>query len=377
MENKKDEIINEKLFSQSLIPNSSFLIKKEIPFELSDYVLEKYFREIGERQGWLPENNKVAVLAVSGGGDSVALLWLFKKFYRGQIFVVHINHGIRGQESDSDEKFVADFAKSLGLTFFSRKINVPSMALKGESLEAAARRLRIESICEVTKNFFEKFSPCNIFLGHNRDDLAETVLFNILRGTGIRGSVGMTESTEYNGLNFYRPLLGLRRKFLRDVLRVRNIQWREDSTNENTKYTRNFIRLKLLPLIERKINSSAIEHIAAFGEEMRKIRNQEDERSRELLERCKENTVPDLVLNRQILRGFTDEERALIIREAGRMLELKTLSRERCSELSNLICKQSGFIFQWSRNMTVKSERGKIIFEKKIFERSTNNNNAD
>lgn len=350
------------------------MIDKEIPFELSDYVLEKYFRETGERQGWLPENNKAAVLAVSGGGDSIALLWLFKKFYNGKIFVVHVNHCIREDEADFDERFVADFAKSLGLTFFSRKIDVPSMALKGESLEAAARRLRIESICEVTKNFFEKFSPCNIFLGHNRDDLAETVLFNILRGTGIRGSVGITESTEYNGLNFYRPLLGLRRGFLRDILYVRNIQWREDSTNEDVKYTRNFIRIKLLPLIERKINSSAIEHIAAFGEEMRKIRNQEDERSRELLERCKENTVPDLVLNRQILRGFTDEERALIIREAGRMLELKTLSRKRCSELSNLIYKPSGFIFQWCRDMTVKSEKNKIIFEKKISERSINNN---
>lgn len=356
--------------------NTSYLLppNSSLPFELSDYVLEKYFRETGERQGWLPENNKAAVLAVSGGGDSVALLWLFKKFYRGQIFVVHINHGIRGQESDLDERFVADFAKSLGLTFFSRKIDVPSMALKGESLEAAARRLRIEAICEVTKNFFEKFSQCNIFLGHNRDDLAETVLFNILRGTGIRGSAGMTESTEYNGLNFYRPLLGLRREFLRDILRVRNIQWREDSTNENTIYTRNFIRLKLLPLIERKINSSAIEHIAAFGEDMRKIRTQEDERSRELLEICRENTVPNLVLNRKILRGFNDEERALVIREAGRILELKTLSRKRCSELSNLIYKPSNFIFQWCRDMTVKSEKGKVIFEKKIFERSTDNN---
>ena len=337
--------------------------KKEIPFELSDYVLEKYFRKTGERQGWLPENNNAAVLAVSGGGDSVTLLWLFKKFYCGQVFVIHINHGIRGQESDLDERLVADFAKSLGLTFFSRKIDVPSMALKGESLEAAARRLRIESICEVTKNFFEKFSQCNIFLGHNRDDLAETVLFNILRGTGIRGSVGITESTEYNGLNFYRPLLGLRRGFLRDILSVRNIQWREDSTNEDVKYTRNFIRLKLLPLIESKINSLAVEHLAAFGEDMRQVRTQEDERSRELLNMCKENTASGIfILNRKILRGFNDGERALVIREAGRILGLKTLSRERCSELSNLFCKQSNFIFQWCGGMTVKSEKGKIIF---------------
>ena len=337
-------------------------MQNKVPFELSDYVLKKYFLKTGKNQNWLPENNRVAVLAVSGGGDSVALLWLFQKFYKGKIFVIHVNHGIRGQESDEDEKFVANLSEDFGVEFISKKINVPEQKLKGESIEAAARRLRREAICGIVKT--KILNNPSIFLGHNRDDLAETVLFNILRGSGIRGSVGMTEMTEYKGLKFYKPLLGLRREFLREILRVRDVSWREDSTNNDENYTRNFIRKNLLPLINIKINSSSIEHLAAFGEDMRKIRTIEDERSRELLERCKESESQNLILNRKILRNFSNDERALIIREIGRNLELKTLSRQRCEELANLIAKPSSFIFQWQDNINVKSWNSKIIFER-------------
>ncbi|MBR1486756.1 MAG: hypothetical protein IJ597_05835, partial [Synergistaceae bacterium] len=189
------------------------------------------------------------------------------------------------------------------------------------------------------------------------------VLFNILRGTGLRGSVGITESTEYNNFKFYRPLLGLRREFLREILKVRGISWREDSTNSDENYTRNFIRLNLLPLINQKINSSAVEHLAAFGEEMRKFRTLEDEEGEKLLESCKESETPNLILSRKILKSLTPEQRALIIRTAGRNLNLKTLSRGRCQELANLITKNSNFIFQWCDGMNITSDKDKIIFE--------------
>ena len=338
----------------------------EIKFEFSDYVLKKFFEETGKRQGWLPANNRVAVVSVSGGGDSVALLWLFHKFYDGKIFVVHINHGIRGLEADEDEKFVMNLASELKIEGVAKKINVPEQKLKGESIEAAARRLRREAICEIINQKFSTsyFLTPACFLGHNRDDLAETVLFNILRGSGIRGAVGMTECTEYNGIKFYRPLLGLRRDFLREILRVRGIQWREDKTNADDAYTRNFIRLKVLPLINSKINSAAVEHLATLGEDMRTLRQYEELQSRKLLEQCRESETPNLILSRKVLRSYTNDERALVIREAGRILELKTLSRGRCEELANLIAKPSHFIFQWCNGMTVKSDKGKIIFER-------------
>ena len=352
----------------TLLYTECFTMLNNIPYELSDYALEKYFREVGERQGWLPhKDDKRVFIAVSGGGDSIALLWLFKKFYKGDVWTIHVNHGIRGQESDEDENFVKNFAGQAIVI----NVNVPEERLKGESIEAAARRIRHEKIIESAKSF----EIDTVFLGHNRDDLAETVLFNILRGTGIRGGVGITESSEINGIKFYRPLLGLRREFLRDILRVRNIQWREDSTNSDSKYTRNYIRLKLLPDIETHINSSAIEHLANFGEEMRSIREREDSISTELFNACLVNRDNDAntILNRKILRTLDEDKIALIIREAGRKLNLKTLSRERCAELATLISAPKNFIFQWCGGFTVNGISNRIIFEDK---RGEENNNA-
>lgn len=331
-------------------------MENRVPYDLSDYVLRKYFRETGTRQGWLPENGRNVALAVSGGGDSLALLWMFRKFYDGDVTAIHINHGIRGNESDDDERFTAMFAENIGANFRAVRVDVPSEKMKGESLETSARRLRLHSLASTAR----EMGITSIMLGHNRDDLAETVLFNILRGTGIRGAVGMTESTHAYGVTFFRPLLGLRRETLRGILKVRGLSWREDSTNNDDKYTRNFIRLKLLPLIETNINSSAAEHLAQFGVDMRKVRDSEDEKSREILTSC---LVDSHTLDRRKLRKFSHDDIAIVIRDLGRQLGLKTLSRGRCNELAGLIVKGDNFIFQWCGNMTVMGKNGKIFFE--------------
>ena len=123
----------------------------KIPYQLSDYVLRKYFVETGTRQGWLPENGRNIALAVSGGGDSLALLWLFRKFYGGDITAIHINHGIRGNESDDDERFTAMTAKNLGANFRAVRVDVPSEKMKGESLETSARRLRLNALASTAR----------------------------------------------------------------------------------------------------------------------------------------------------------------------------------------------------------------------------------
>lgn len=337
------------------------LDKNLIPYELSDYVLRRYFLETGLKQGWLPESKNGVGVAVSGGGDSISLLWLCKKFYNSRIIAIHVNHGIRGSESDGDMKFTQDFADSLGIEIITKFSSVPVERVKGESLESAARRVRLREICNTAKNLNLDY----IFLGHNKDDLAETVLFNILRGTGIRGSVGITESSELDGVKFYRPLLGLRREFLRDILRVRNISWREDSSNSDDSYTRNFLRLNLLPLIESKINSSAIEHLANFGEFMRESRERENIYSRKLLDSCRDYNFAGIVLTRKKLRVLSVNDCALIIREAGRSLKLKTLSRGRCNELAKLFISSKKFIFQWCDKVIITSHDGRIYFDDK------------
>ena len=216
------------------------------------------------------------------------MLWMCTKFFGGSVTAVHVNHGIRGVEADADEEFSRKFAESLGAGFVSVRVDVPASRLKGESLESAARRMRREVLCDAAKTM----NISTVLLGHNRDDLAETVLFNLLRGTGIRGAVGMTDTTETGGVKFCRPLLGMRREFLREILRSRGLMWREDSTNNDSTYTRNYIRGTLLPVIEEHINSEAAEHLAQFGEDMRQLRAQEDDRSADLFASCIINVTP-------------------------------------------------------------------------------------
>ncbi|MBQ7155834.1 MAG: tRNA lysidine(34) synthetase TilS [Synergistaceae bacterium] len=322
-----------------------------IPFELSDYVLGRKFREIGEAQGWLDDSH--AAVALSGGGDSVALLWMCSKFFSGKVTAIHVNHGIRGQESDEDEDFSRQLSQNLGADFLSVKVSVPNEQRTGESLETAARRLRIQAL----RNSAASLNIHTVLLAHNRDDLAETVLFNILRGTGIRGAVGITESSDYGGIRFCRPLLGMRREFLRDILRVRGISWREDSSNNDNSYTRNYIRSVLFPEISSRINASAVEHLAQFGSDMRPVRELEDEHSRELFASC---IVSDSVLDWRKLRTLSLDDTALVIREAGRRLGLRTLSRRRCDELAGLMSGEKGFTFQWCGGVTVTGRKGRI-----------------
>ena len=281
------------------------------------------------------------------------MLWMCAKFFGGSVTAVHVNHGIRGAEADADEEFSRRFAESLGAEFLSVRVDVPAARLKGESLESAARRMRKEVLCDAAKTM----NISTVLLGHNRDDLAETVLFNLLRGTGIRGAVGMTETTETVGVKFCRPLLGMRREFLREILRSRGLDWREDSTNNDSTYTRNYIRNTLIPTIEEHINSEAVEHLAQFGEDMRPVRTFEDERSARLFTAASADASS---LDWRKLREMDTDSIALVIREAGRRLGLRTLARGRCNELAGLILKGEGFVFQWCGGVTVTGRKGRI-----------------
>ena len=329
-----------------------------IPYELSDYVLRKKFTDAATRQGWL--NDERIIAAVSGGGDSLSLLWMAAKFFAGKITVLHIHHGMRGAIADEDEEYVKNFAEGLGCDFVSERVRVYTSRLKGESVESTGRRLRHECIIKTA----HALNVHTVLLGHNRDDLAETVLFNLLRGTGIRGAVGITETTEFDGVKLCRPLLCFRRETLRDILRVRGILWREDSTNNNEAFTRNYIRLKLIPELERNINAEVIDHLADFGQDMRIIREREDNESINLFTECAESEHP-LTLNLKALRKIDDREKSLVIREAGRRLSLRTLSRERCEDLAGLISRSGRFTFQWIDRVTLRAENGKLLFDDK------------
>ena len=201
-------------------------------------------------------------LAVSGGSDSVALAFLLtkggkKKNAAERFVVLHVDHGLR-PESKEEYRFVRALAKRLGVPF--RGIHATVVRRRGESLEMAARRVRLA--------FFEKCMKSlkldAIATGHHMDDMAETFLMKLRRAS----LCGMRERSEVGGIRFVRPLLGCRDSELRDYLVRYGEEWREDASNGDVSIERNRVRHEVIPFLERTLDPHIVEHIARISERL-------------------------------------------------------------------------------------------------------------
>lgn len=184
-------------------------------------------------------------VAVSGGADSVTLLHLFERLsarFDVSLLVLHVNHRLRGAESDEDETFVRALSKSLG-----REVIVVHAPVGEGNLEEEARRARREFF----RAAMERHGLRRVALGHTRSDQAETVLFRLLRGSGVAGLAGMRMVTA-DGL--IRPLLTTSREEVREWARSQGIEWREDSSNRDSRFTRNRLRNEAIPLLRDGFN---------------------------------------------------------------------------------------------------------------------------
>jgi tRNA(Ile)-lysidine synthase len=192
------------------------------------------------------------IVGFSGGADSVALLHILHNLDY-ECIAAHCNFHLRGEESDRDEQFAADFAASLGLSFFKKDFDTQTIAKeRGISIEMAARDLRYQWFSELR----EKLQAEAIAVAHHRDDNIETLLLNLIRGTGIKGLTGIQPRTGY----LVRPLLCVSKKEILQYVQNENLQFVTDSTNEQDEWIRNKIRLQVIPLLET-INPSVREAI--------------------------------------------------------------------------------------------------------------------
>jgi tRNA(Ile)-lysidine synthase len=198
----------------------------------------------------------------------VALLRALLTCGAGPLVVAHVNHQLRGTESDADQQFVEELARSLGLALRTERIPVATQAeAEGDNLESVGRRLRYDWLVQMAQA-----TGCRwIATGHTADDQAETVLHRLLRGTGLQGLRGIAPRREAApGIWVVRPLLAVTRADVLAYLESIKQPFRQDSSNLDPRFTRNRIRHELLPLLAERYNpaiNGILAHLAAQAEE--------------------------------------------------------------------------------------------------------------
>ncbi len=216
-------------------------------------IFEKFCETI-ERRGLISKGDKI-IAALSGGSDSVAMLILLDKFRRERpeldvsLYAFHFNHKIRGKEADDDAEFCRSLSENLGIAFELSEGDVPRFAKeRKKSLEEAARIMRYDALREFSRKI--SGGRAKIAVAHNSNDRAETVFYNISRGTSTDGMHGI----RYINGDIIRPLLDITKSETYVVCESSGVRFRSDSTNFEDDCTRNKIRLNVIPYINEELN---------------------------------------------------------------------------------------------------------------------------
>ncbi len=228
------------------------------------------------------EKDDVVIAGVSGGADSVCLLFMLlelKKEIGFSLLAVHVNHGIRGGAADRDEAYVRELCRKWETDLKVYHQDVPSYAKRHKlTEEEAGREVRRKCFQET----LEEAGGTRIALAHHENDNAETLIFHLCRGTGLKGLGGMEP---VNG-KWIRPLLCLERKEIACYLRIRGIPYCVDETNEDNRYTRNYIRREIISGLEAHVNTESVRHMAEAMEKLRSLAGYVERETENYERRC-------------------------------------------------------------------------------------------
>ena len=297
----------------------------------------KLFREILNinKKYNLIESNDIIVVGFSGGPDSVFLVEMLKKlqhFFNFKIYLVHINHLLRGEDADSDENFSFEYAKKNNLEIFIKRISVKEIAKEvGKTLEEVGREERYKFFFEI----YEKVRATKIATAHNKDDQIETFLFRLIRGTSLQGLEGI----KIKNNNVIRPISEIYKKDILEYLNKNEIQYKIDKTNFENEFTRNSIRLDLIPFIEERYNIKFKDKIFSLIKEIREnnqnnslnLSDYTDSENRIILEKTKflsnfdKKNLLSLFLNKkniEVNRNKIDEISSLIKSNGTKKIDL-------------------------------------------------------
>ncbi len=289
------------------------------------------------RQRRLLQSGQSVLVAVSGGPDSMALAAALLELGGYDVHLAHVNHCIR-PDAEADAQFVRESAQAWGVDCHVETVDVPALARRtGLGIEEACRVGRYDALISMAR----RLRISAVAVAHHRDDQVETVLHRLFRGTHLRGLTGMQERRRLaEGLWLIRPLLWASRSQIEEFCRQRKLAWRTDSTNQEVDYTRNFIRLTLLPLLRERINPKVDEAVWRLSAACVQAKSTLETLAAEVLERSIRKSMPgQMVLRLAPLRKAEPFLASLALRLAVERLGVpqKEFSQERFGDLLAVI----------------------------------------
>ena len=351
-----------------------------------------------KKRHWIGEGEQI-LLALSGGADSMYLLYFLKELQNHLSFslrAMHVQHGIRGDEAVEDATFSRQQAELYQVHFLENTCSVPDYAEENKlGIEEAARTLRYKALKEEALRWREESGrKTKIALAHHMDDQAETILFHLIRGAGFSGISGMKaegifsevqdklnkdatdiamnktkEGNQEDCIPLIRPLLFLRKEEILKRLEELEIPYREDSTNRDKSYARNYLRLEILPALE-KINAGAVKHLLEAAELFSETEAYFQEKATEWIERygerkesstgkCISLSIPQLKKENALFRREIYKEAIFLLR--GNTTEFGKLHYH---GIDRLLKRGNGGRLSLPKGVKAEVEQKRLLLEK-------------
>ena len=306
------------------------------------------------------------IAGVSGGADSVCLFLMLLELREKigfDLIVVHVHHGLRGEAADQDQQFVEALCEQHRIPLEIFRVNLESIAKKRkQSLEEAGRMVRREAFDSVCK----KYGGNKIALAHHQNDNAETLLWNLSRGTGLDGLGGIRP---VNG-KFIRPLLCMNRKEIEEYLAKRKQSYCIDETNAGTDYTRNKLRHLVLPILEEQVNSAAVRHMNETMEQIWELQEYMQEQVEAAYQECVQEHFEKacwIQIQQKSFETFPELIKKMVIRKGMEQVggKKRDLSHKHVDVMMELMNKQVGRTLDLPYEMHAKRNYEGIRLEKR------------
>lgn len=325
-----------------------------------DNILDNYFDTNIIRQ------HDNVIIALSGGIDSMCLfdvMFKLKSEINFNLYAIHVNHGIRGLEAEGDENFVRKYCKDFNIKLFVSKVDAVSFSKDNNlTLEEAGRILRYREFDNLYQKLKKKNINTFILTAHHKKDQVETILHNIIRGSGLKGLCGMSNIKNY----IVRPMLNISKNDIEKYVESHNIPYRNDSTNNDINYTRNYLRKEIINKLYT-INNKFDDHIIMLSNQVKDVIDYINNVSNYIYNYiCIEKDKTKIIID---LKKFNDVHIAIksnIIKIIFNELvdTLKDFANVHILDIINLCNKEKGGHLDLPYNITVDKIKNTIIFKK-------------